>query len=236
MYIRTPHYVASYFRNRNEQKPLDIDDPVNLEDDYTLYEMLLYGVSANSLEYIYAEGCFCERMWRKMLRGRSLILQNGFFPTIIKRNPKDPLSVAEIRTLCQLHIPKNKDVDDYLCIKLPPSVIKNGRQLPVDGQYQLVGSDNIRSFQAGLRRAFWNACIEYIDDFKLVSKKKGYERSKMEGLERFMIRYNIYDNQKKKNKETLKRTYYRQLNQRLRMKYDYTEYGETTSKDNTYYV
>lgn len=225
MYVRVPHYVAAYYRNRNERKPVAVGGSVSLENEPQLYDMLLYGLVRNPREEIVKEGCFCDRMWRKMMRGQSLVSNNKGKRTSIKRNPKEMLTDAEIRELCQLPAAHNEEADEYLCIELPPYIYRNGMQIAIDGQWQL-RSRTLQTFCGAMRKSFWNTCMTYIEEFLSAGKKQGYKHSVMEGIERFMMRYDIRSNESNKEKMTLKRNYYRQLRYRQQHRFDYTEFGE----------
>ncbi|MBR1377984.1 MAG: hypothetical protein IJ557_02515 [Bacteroidaceae bacterium] len=230
MYIRVPHYVASYFRHRNERKPVAMGCKVSVENEPQLWDMLMHGLGGNPLERLHADGCFCERMWRKMLRGCSLAVggQNLQPAPRTRRDAREPLTDAEVRQLCGWEPAHNNESDEYLCVELPPFIYAEGRQVVVDGQYQFTSRNCIRQFQAEMRREFWNACIGYIDEFLRVSKRKGYDRTKMEGLERFMLRYDIRSGPNDRTKKTLKRSYYRQLMLRQHLQYDFVEFGESS--------
>jgi hypothetical protein len=226
MHVKVPHYVAAYYRNKDERKPVAIGKPVSLEGEPSLWNMMLYGLVRNELEEIIKEGCFCDRMWRKMLRGQSLCANNeGKYQRLIpKRDPTTPLTDTEVRLLCNLPNAHNEDSSEYLCITLPPFIYRHGKQVPIDGHWQLK-SRTLQAFTSAMRGAFWNACLQYIDNFVAAAEKQGYEPSRMEGLERFMARYDIRNTASNREKMTLKRNYYRQLDYRHRQNFDFTEYG-----------
>jgi len=221
MYIRVPHYVASFYRNRDQHHPKKVGEPVSVENEPVLWDMLMHFITPNPYEKIVKDGCFCERMWRKMMRGQRLDGSN----TRIKRNYKEPLTDAEVRDLCSLSAATHEDTDEYLCIALPEYVFREGRQQLIDGQYQMT-TVCYKRFVAEMRRRFWAECIGYIDSFIEVDKQKGYDRNMMEGMDRFMIRYDIQSGERNKYRKTMKRNYYRQLKYQQHRQYDFVEHGE----------
>ena len=228
MYVRIPHYVASFYRNRDEFHPVPVGGMVSLESETTLWDMLVHFLVPNPNEQLVREGCFCERMWRKMQKGYSLVEgAGGKFPRVLaKRDASEPLTDAEVRMCCQWSSPRYEDLNEYLCVELPSYVYRHHRQVKVDGQWQMM-SNGYRIFVAEMRRNFWHCCVNYAEDFIEVSKKRGYQRSKVEGLERFMARYDIRNDSKNKTKFTLKRNYYRVIRNRIFQQEDFEEFGET---------
>lgn len=226
MFIRVPHYVAAYYRNKNKNKVISETEPVNLENEPKLWDMLECGIANNAYEELVKEGCFCERMWRKMMRGQSLVAdENGKYAKV-KRDLKAPLTIAEINSLCGWKCSaKQESSDEYLCVELPSVIYRYHQQIAVDGSYQLKGR-MAQMFVAEMRRCFWNACMEYMDDYISAGRKNGHNRSKIEGLERFMLRYNIRSGNDNREMTALKRSYYRQMIRRDYVRYDYEEFGE----------
>lgn len=228
MYVRVPHYVASFYRNRNEFKPVPTGGVVSIEEDATLWEMLTHFIVPNPTEKLVKEGCFCERMWRKMMRGFSLVEnEQGKFQKVLVRDVKDPLTDAEVRDCCQWSAPRYKDLNEYLCIELPPYVYRTGRQVRVDGQWQMSGN-GCRIFVAELRRCFWRSCVRYVDGFLEFNKRLGYQRSKLEGIERFMLRYDIRSDRNNKTKESIKRNYNRFIKRYNYQEMDFQEFGDAS--------
>lgn len=226
MYIRVPHYVASFWRNREERKPIPAGGRVDLSGEYVLWNMLRQGLCRNPDEEVVREGCFCERMWRKMLRGQSLVAnKKGVYVKVFPgRDATQYLSDAEVRAMCAMKEARHEDASEYLCIELPSRVYMNGTQYVVDGQWQMKGK-TVQLFVAELRREFWHECLTYIEQF-LESGSRKMERSTNEGLDRFMLRYDIRIGKDNKERATLKRSYYRQLARRTERACNYEEFGE----------
>ena len=225
MYVRVPHYVASFWRNREEKKPIDRGGRVDLSGEYVLWQMLLQGITRNPDEVVVKEGCFCERMWRKMLRGQSVVAnEKGKFVKVFpKRDASIHLSEGEVSAMCGFRQGVNEEQNEYLCVVLPDKVYVNGMMYNVDGQWQMRGK-SLQFFVAELRKSFWHECVEYVDQF-IDATPKGVERSTVEGLDRFMLRYDIKVGQGNKERDTLKRNYYRQLRKKKRAKHDFEEFG-----------
>jgi len=227
MYVRVPHYVASFWRNRDERKPIALGGRVDLSGEYLLWQMMQQGLVRNPDEEVVKEGCFCERMWRKMLRGQSVVAnEKGRFVKVYPgRDASQPLCDAEVRSMAGMKEAKSEGQSEYLCVVLPSRVYVNGIQYAVDGQWQLRGK-TVQSFVLELRRCFWNECVSYVEKF-MAAAPRGTERSANEGLDRFMTRYDIRVSSDNKERATLKRNYYRQLFRKRNMTHSYEEFGVT---------
>ena len=226
MYIRVPHYVASFWRNREERKPIPMGGRVDLSGEYELWNMLRQGLCRNPAEEVSREGCYCERMWRKMLRGQSLVpnAKGAYTKVYPGRDTSQYLTDAEVRTMSGLKEARHEDTSEYLCVELPSRVYINGTQYLVDGQWQMKGK-TVQMFVAELRREFWHECLAYVEQF-LESGNRKMERSTNEGLDRFMLRYDIRISQDNKERATLKRSYYRQLARKADKPCNYEEFGK----------
>lgn len=224
MYLRVPHYVAAYYRNRDEFKPVEIGKPVSLENEPILWDMLMSCIIPNPRENLVKEGCFCERMWRKMMRGQYLpSAHKGNMR--VSRDQTEHLTDSEVRELSGMKTSIRSDSSEYLCIKLPPYIYRNGRQIAVDGQWQMVGRAN-QIFVGYLRDVFWDNCLKYVDTFIEVGKSNDIEHRQAEGLERFLLRYDVRTGEDGKERRTLKRTYYRKTLNKPEKQYDFLEFGD----------
>lgn len=227
MYIRLPHYVASFWRNRDERKPIAVGGRVDLSGEYVIWQLLQQGLVRNPDEEVAKNGCFCERMWRKMLRGQSVVAnEKGRYVKVFPgRDVSQPLSDGEVQVLAKLGGTQNDGRNEYLCVELPSRVFLNGVQYAVDGQWQLRGKA-VQQLVNELKKGFWHECVKYVGMF-LDASPKGVERSANEGLDRFLMRYDIRVGLDNKERKTLKRNYYRQLLRERSVKYDFEEFGET---------
>lgn len=225
MYIRVPHYVASFWRNRVESKPIAVGGRLDLSGEYVLWQMMQQGLIRNPDEEVAKDGCFCERMWRKMLRGQSVVAkEKGRYVKVYPhRDAGMYLNDGEINAMAGVKCGKSEEQNEYLCVELPQKVWSNGQQYSVDGQWQLNGV-NVQLFVAELRKCFWHECVRYVEHF-LDAAPRGVERSANEGLDRFMLRYDIRVGQDNKERATLKRSYYRQLMRKNKKRHDYEEFG-----------
>lgn len=225
MYIRVPHYVASFWRNREERNPIAIGGHIDVSGEYVLWQLLQQGLVRNPNEDVVKEGCFCERMWRKMLRGQGLVANDkGRYVKVFPgRDTEIYLTDAEVRKMAGMKSVQNDEQNEYLCVDLPRRVWDNSLQYVVDGQWQLKGK-TAQAFIAELKKSFWDECILYIEQF-VKSGGSGFERSTNEGLDRFMLRYDIRVGQDNKERLTLKRNYYRQLQRKNNLHQNFEEFG-----------
>ena len=226
MFVRVPHYVASFWRNRDSKKSIPLGGKVDVSGSTVLWNILRCGIVRNPEEEVVREGFFCERMWRKMLRGQSVVPnEKGRYVKLIPhRDIQLYLNDAEVRLLCGMKAAKYDGYDEFLCVELPQRVYVDDHEHVVDGQWQLKGL-RAQKFATELRKEFWDACLDYVDEFMKAGKNND-EKSKNEGLNRFMTRYDIRIGMDNKEWKTLKRNYYRQTEQRKQRVHSYEEFGE----------
>jgi len=223
MYVRVPHYVAAFYRNRDEFKPIEVGQPVDVENVTMVWNMLMGNLLQNPKEKVIKEGCFCERMWRKMMRGQYIVQQKGCVR--MSRDSKAYLTDTEVRELCGLKVSGRSETYEYLCIKLPPYILHSGRQVAIDGQWQLM-YQSCKLFIGYLRNYFWECCLRYVEEFIKAGEHNGVKHSQAEGFERFLARYDIRSGENEKDQKSLKRAYFRRVQQQPDKKYDFVDFGD----------
>lgn len=227
-YLRVPHYVASYFRNKDQQKPIPVGGVIRIDCTSYLFPCLSSMIFSNNNETIMPHGCFCERQWRRMLRG-SLIYtpKPGATPpaNVSAKVKGDYLTDAEVSALSNVSSRNDEGVSEYLCIRLPEEVYVNNRVGKTNGQWQLTNS-GAKRMAALMTDEFWRIFFVYMDRDREWCLGHAVERSILDVIERFMAKYDIRNSLDNREKMTLKRNYYRKRKTSNFSEEDFVEHGE----------
>lgn len=199
IYVRLPHYVASFLRNRDERHPLDKADPIQIETGDELASVVQCHLMPN-LRGEVRPSCFSERQWKSMMQGKVIAYRKDSFAMDIARPARRPLSLAEILRLTDqadkvlTDAETGADLSDeaynyeYVPFQLPRTVIINGRELKVQSDFTLADSTD---FVKILRRRFRRALVRFVALDREYVRSLEQTRSKMESLDRFLLRYDI---------------------------------------------
>lgn len=212
-YLRVPHYVASYFRNKDQQKPIPVGGVIRIEDTNPLWPILSVMIHSNDKDTVIPNGCFCERQWRKMLHGNVLGSAVGKHIPINKSLnllESNTLSDEEVSILSGIPTRKGEDFGEYLCVKLPNEVYSKNRIVKTTTQWQ-PSCAGAKRLIAVMTDEYWRVFFNYMDKERDWCISHDLDRSVMESIERFINRYNIRNSTDNKEKMTLKRNYYRKL-------------------------
>lgn len=227
-YMRLPHYVAAYFRNKNEKNPIPVGGVLQFDKFSPMWSVLQEMLFNNADGTVVRGGCFCERQWRKMMQGIPIyILQNGE-ERIPNLNPAEfgyVLTDKEVSYLSRLTLNKSGDYGEYLCIKMSDVVIRNGKTYKVNSQWQPTHF-GYKALSGMMNSEFWRAFFYYMGKDQEFCQEKGIKRSVLESIERFMMRYDIRNSSDDREKMTLKRNYYRKQHSAVFNEDDYVEHGE----------
>lgn len=227
-YLRVPHYVAAYFRNKDQMKPIPVGGVIKIETTNPLWQILSCMAHSNNSETIVTSGCFCERQWRRMMRGMPIYTPKcgAEAPKPIAAKEKgETLSDSEVSRLSGIPQRKGEDSGEYLCIRLPEEVFISGRISKTNGQWQLMNAGAFRMI-AMMTEEFWRTFFIYIDKEQEWCLANGYDRSVLDSIERFMTRYDIRNSSDNREKMTMKRNYYRKRKTGNFTEEDFVEHGE----------
>lgn len=226
VYLRVPHYVASYFRNKNRSQRIAVGGVIHIDPSDPLYALLIENIHCNST-VVNRGYCFCARQWKRMMM--------GYAPneTNLKKQPilnqlEDELTLSdnEVATLSGLNAPRNSDKGEYLCIAVPREICKYGQQFIVNEHWQFTwrGSFAIRN---AMTDEFWRALFAYLDIRReMYSNTRGRKYVAIEGLESFMERYDIRNSTEDQHElQTLKRGMNRKRHAFKFNEEDYIEHG-----------
>lgn len=226
VYLRVPHYVASYFRNKNRSQRIAVGGVISIDPSDPLYATLVDKLTCNSTS-VNQGYCFCARQWKRMMMGHAPNETNLKKPPILKEFEDElTLSDNEIATLSGLLPPRNSDKGEYLCIAVPRDTFKFGQQFVVNEHWQFSrnGAKMIRQMMID---EFWRALYCYLDVRREVCcSTRGRKFVVIEGLESFMERYDIRNSTDDQHElQTLKRGMNRKRHAFKFSEEDYIEHG-----------
>ena len=206
MYIRVPHYIASYLRNRIEANPIPIGKPINIDLGDPWYMPFMAHAEENVRNIVNIE-CFSEQQWLNMNRGEFLIPPEPGGPKKIKRDKVSPLTMTEIYTLCGRKELIRDDgdreyTDEYIPFKMPSVIIRRGRECRVGTNWFM---PNAKDFVDAVRTQFKMVFVKFVAQDQYYSNslaalgagaladtdERVKNRSRMESIDRFMLRYDI---------------------------------------------
>lgn len=198
IYVRIPHYIASYLRNIDEQRQLARTEAVQLEAGDELSSVMQCHLLPNLRNTVSLQ-CFSEVQWKAMCQGRVISWRKDGFAMDIARPARRPLSMAEILRLtgCSdrvlldesgADLPDEAYPYEYMAFACPRTIILNGREMKVQGDYTL---PDTTEFVNILRRRFRRALVRFVALDREYVRSLGQTRSKMESMDRFLLRYDI---------------------------------------------
>lgn len=187
-YLRVPKYVAIYFRNRDACKKLPIGSVLSFDNSTKLWNVFVNMIHSNNADLVVPIGSFCERQWRRMLRGNTLCLTSSSAPSEKKVHhpPKNNwLSDEDVSTLAGISKKPRNDDGEYLCLKLPTEVYANNVICKVNGQWQLMNS-GAKKMILLMTEEFWRAAFLYIRNYRKWCMEKNIKTSDIEVLQKFL--------------------------------------------------
>lgn len=225
IYLRVPHYVASYFRNKNRSNRIEVGGVIRIDPSDPIYATLVDMATSNST-YINRGYCFSTKQWKRMMQGYSLrSLGKKAKPLLSSTEDELSLNDDEVTKLSGLPVPRNSDAGEYLCIALPKEVCKDGELMSTNDYWQLTvnGAFSVRQM---LTNEFWRALFAYMDKRReMCANSRDRKFFVIECLESFMERFDIRNSPDQHELQTLKRNLNRK---RQAFKYtsdDYIEHG-----------
>lgn len=200
VYIRLPHYVSSYLRNIDAENPMPEGQPFVIERSDPLYQQVAFLAEPNVRNAINID-CFTQKQWESMQKGKFLSLpSDGSFQMDISRAYRTPLSVSEVFLLsCHEErlkrdpdtmelAPDTEYMDSYFPVQLPSVIIRDGREVKVYSDWYIPNTSAIRN---ELIERYKMALARFIALDRQRANSLNISRSKMEAIDRFMVRYDI---------------------------------------------
>lgn len=217
IYVRLPHYIASYLRNREEGKSIARTEPIRIEAGDPLMLQVELRAEPN-LRGDVNVSCFSERQWVAMKQGKMLTFNDGLVLDR-HRDPRKPLTMSEIYELCgrnslikyvcddrgcKVAAPDVEYVDEYVPFILPSRIVRGGREVRVQSDWYIA---NTAPFISELRERFKMAFARFVANDQKIVRASGERREKMESIDRFMVAYDIRtgDREREQLKKVLNR-------------------------------
>lgn len=226
IYLRVPHYVASYLRNKDRNNVLEVGTPIQINKRERIWIEFCEGLYPNFNNSVNRSYCFCQRQWAQMMEG--FALTDGCWTkgekALFEHLDQLTLNDQEIKILAGLDIPRGDDKGEYICLAVPKTSMRHGKVMPTNTYWQLnsTAANSVRSY---LVDEFWRTLFAYIDRAMDYCSANGKRFVFMEVLGSFMNRYDIRDSKKRTEIFTLKRNYYRKRKSYRFDEDDYVEYG-----------
>lgn len=210
IFLQVQSYVAAYYRNRDEEHPLGLFEPVHFckfsQEQFVLQSSLrLLNVQKQA-----ESRCYSSNTWNTILSGKSPVSGRS----VVERDRNEWPSYREVCTMMGVRFLPNKDNCDYLCIAMPNTVMIGGKQYRTSGLFTLDYSAS-QQLQHILHNEFVRTLIMWYQADMEFCAEKHINRTRIEMLERFMLHYNIPVGPTKVERESLRRLLNRWLSQAL---------------------
>lgn len=207
VFLRVPDYVGAYIRNRKPGVRIPIGGDVSFAENSTVHFLIAGALRNNPDGEIYGTDCFSENQFRGIID-----MNGGAYPT-----DEDVMRIIDSER-------KFKERGEYISISLPREVeIGEYRKAP-SSSWTLYQS-SIHAIRKELSGMFWRDFFIYMEKEKDFALAHGAGRTVMEGIERFMERYDIPNQAGNGMKKNLKRNYYRKMGTPSFTEDDYVEHG-----------
>lgn len=227
LYLRVPHYVASYLRNKDRNDPLEVGSVIALNQSERVWVDFCEGLYPNLNLNINRAYCFCQKQWNTMMDGYSLLDKatgKRRVKVLTERFDQLTLDDKEVQKLSGLSIPRGDDSGEYICITIPREALRYGKVVPTNANWQLRDS-TANTVRNHLVNEFWRALYAYVDKARDKSESSGKDFVFIEVLESFMERYDIRCSPDMHERAALKRNYNRRRKNYKFTEEDYIEHG-----------
>lgn len=227
LYLRVPHYVASYLRNKDRNKPMEVGSVIPVNQSERIWIDFCDGLYPNLNQTINRAYCFCQKQWNTMMDGYSLKDKNTGkrrVKLLPERFDQLTLDDKEVQLLSGLPVPRGDDSGEYICIGIPREAMRYGKVVSTNANWQLrdTAANTVRSY---LVNEFWRNLYAYVDKARDRSDSIGKKFVFIEVLESFMERYDIRCSPDMREKMALKRNYNRKRKTYKFTEEDYVEHG-----------
>lgn len=212
IYLRLSNYVAAFMRSVGDGDSLPKSSPVFFSPYSDEYPVIVNGLRIVPEANQHYAACYSQSAWQNMMAGR---LPSGGTP-ILKRNPKEWLTYAEICTL-ERHTNRTRcDAYDFLCIALPSEVYVNGRVVRLNKAYTL-DTSSAQQLRKMLKQTFIREYLRFEKKNRIFAEGHDFTRANYEILERFFMEHNIPVSHDTHERKSLKRQILRWKDEGLRM-------------------
>lgn len=200
IYLRVSKYVAAFMRGNGDGQSLLPSQPISFSPYSQEYVILVNGLRMIPEAQQHWASCYSQAAWQNMCYG--ILPQGG--KAVIKRDPAEYLSYAEVCTLEHLPNKTKKFSYEFLCISIPSEIFKDGRITRTNKRFTLDTrvANHLRKM---LRNLFIRTFLDFENRSKEFAKANGFERSNIEIIERFLMRYDIPVSHDHTERDTLNR-------------------------------
>lgn len=217
IYIRLPHYIASYLRNIDPSQSMSRWQPYVFDRTDPIFPKLCFLIEPNARMAVNID-CFSQKQWESMLKGKFLRMPNdGSFRFDIQRRYSTPLSTSEVYLLSgnedRVHrdtdtmelAPDEEYLEEYVPIQLPSSIIRNQREVKVYSDWYM---PNIATIRTELTERYKMAFSKFMSEDRRQAHELDVNRSKMDSIDRFMLRYDIRptERERERHKKMMQRS------------------------------
>lgn len=207
VFLRVPDYIGAYLRNRKPGMHIPIGGDVHFPENSTVYFLVAEALRDNPEGEFLGIDCFSENEFVR-LKNKS----GGNYPS-------DADIIEYIRSGRKL-----KGNGEYISVYLPREIEVGQLRKAPSSSWTLYPS-SVPAIKKELSRMFWRDFFIYMEKDEDFALSNGLERTVMEGIERFMERYDIPNQSDNSMKKNLKRNYYRKLEDVHYTEYDCIEHG-----------
>lgn len=206
IYLRLKHFVASWARHNYG---LNGDDPgreLNVAQIPHALEVLNL-VQFNVNDKVVPQ-CYCERQWNRMMRGEYIAKDSDNFMVDV-RDERLFLTEAEVSRYAGVEPLRGESMGEFVCISIPHEVPdQNGNTVRTNSQWQLMHDAACRLYDI-ITGKFDEALFDYIETSIRDARKKDIDRYTNDALEVFMSLNDIRNCTDDREKNCLRRRYYR---------------------------
>lgn len=209
IYLRLPHYIASYLRNIDPDRSMSRWQPFVFDRTDPIYPKLCFLIEPNARMAVNID-CFSQKQWEAMLKGKYLRTpSDGSFLFDLQRRYSTPLTTSEVYLLSgneeRVHrdtdtmelAPDEEYLDEYVPIQLPPSIIRNRREVKVYSDWYI---PNISTIRSELTDRYKMAFSKFMAEDRRQTHDLDINRSKMDSIDRFMLRYDIRPSERERER------------------------------------
>lgn len=193
VFLRVSDYIGAYLRNRKPGMRIPIGGDVSFPENSTVFFLVAGALRDNPNGDFFGIDCFSENQFEDLKK-----VLGGEYPS-----DEDIMNIVHVDR-------KVKEKGEYISISLPRE-IEIGEYRKVPSSSWTLYSSSIPRIKKELNRMFWRDFFTYMEKEKDFALAHGTERTIIEGIERFMERYDIPNQAGNGMKKNLKRNYYRKL-------------------------
>ncbi len=200
IYLRVSSYVAAFLRATGDGQSNPPSTPITFSPYTQEHVVLVNGLRIVPEGQQHYASCYSSSAWQNMSRG--IPPQGG--KAVIRRNPDDYLSYAEV---CALECMPNKTKKfgyEFICLAIPREICKNGKIVHTNKSFTL-DSSAAYQLRSLLRNQYIRTYVDFENRSKIFAEAHGIKRSSVEILERFLMEYDIPVSHTKNEVDTLRR-------------------------------